>query len=257
MPRPRRLGRHNVQAPVYRLELDLVLHFVPLMNELEAGIRLIRTIDLPFVPTEKIAIYSRTFDDCPEPMGFYPKQIIWDVDRRVFLSETHYSYGGEPLAIIPEDIAEWLERGWQFGSYADKYKEKRPREENDEHTPGSLQDSFDDLDPEEALQTQRPNRRPKEFNRTFKGLIRMMAELDNNCSVAYAMAKTQRYFDEDELKGEKRSAAAHKFGDAMDEFRKLSFDQQCAWKQKIQRRYPRLQRLIQKSHAPRICSPPK
>lgn len=221
----------------YRVELDLVLHFVPPMNDNGDGITFTRTIELPFPPCKEIAIHSKHIDgETFPPIGFKLKDIIWDADRQVFLATTYVIFQGTPLAEIPDELALWLDLGWKLGSYADQYK--HVLEDDDD---GETETNSDAEEDEEKWQTLRPNKRPKTFNQIFKGLIRKLAELDNNCSVAYAMAKTQQYYEDTE------SPEGKEFAEAVKEYTELSWDDQAKWRDNIQRRYPRLERLIPKA----------
>ncbi len=77
-------------------------------------------------------------------------------------------------------------------------------------------------------------RRPKEFNRLMRALVRKMSELHNDVAVAYAMDKTKRYFDESESR-EPKTAAVEEWRRAKDEFERMPFEQQHAWQEKIEK----------------------
>lgn len=62
----------------FRLELDLVLHFVPPMDERGPGITLTRTLELPFAPYSGLVIYSRRLDSFPDPLGFHLNNVVPD-----------------------------------------------------------------------------------------------------------------------------------------------------------------------------------
>ena len=47
------------RTPVFRLELDLRLYFVPLMSDTGNGITVTRTIELPFAPQIELGIAGR------------------------------------------------------------------------------------------------------------------------------------------------------------------------------------------------------
>jgi len=67
-------------------ELDLHLHYSPPMPESGSGIVVTRELHLPFVPHERLLIFSKAIDDCPDPMGFCIKDVVWDIDREVVLA---------------------------------------------------------------------------------------------------------------------------------------------------------------------------
>ena len=86
---------------MYRVDLDLILRFVPPMSEIGAGIRLTRSFDLPFPPTEQIAMFSKEWEGHEDPFGFALRRVTLDLDRQRFLAETESSFTGFPIAMIP------------------------------------------------------------------------------------------------------------------------------------------------------------
>ena len=95
---------------MFRLELDLLLYFVPPMDEHGAGIAVTRALELPFMPSPDIMIWSKEIDESPEPMGFKINDLIWDIDRQVFLANTCLIDSG-PMALAPHSIQAWVDRG--------------------------------------------------------------------------------------------------------------------------------------------------
>lgn len=72
-----------------------------------------------------------------------------------------------------------------------------------------------------------------------------MAELHNNCGIAYAMLKTGCYFY---LKaGRLRSGLSpleRRFQDAIREYESLSSERQWDWSERVKRRYPQLRDIV-------------
>jgi hypothetical protein len=88
--------------------------------------------------------------------------------------------------------------------------------------------------------------RPKEFLTILHAIIATMAEVHNNCSVAYAMSKTKGFVDVPEETFQKgRSPFQQKFQEAVREYEDWTFDQQWDWCERAQRRYPRLIDVIE------------
>jgi hypothetical protein len=106
---------------VYRLEIDLLLSFVPPMAEHARPICLTRALELPFPPWDGLILTSEALNGRPDPMGFVLKEVTWDMDRQLFLAKTYEIIHDLPIACIPYDIRDLLERGWRYGSMADKY----------------------------------------------------------------------------------------------------------------------------------------
>jgi hypothetical protein len=72
--------------------------------------------------------------------------------------------------------------------------------------------------------------------------LREMVRL-HNVGVAYAMAKTKRYFTELQLE-DNDAPAATRFSDALKEYAQLDFDQSYDWEQSVLRRYPRFEQFL-------------
>jgi hypothetical protein len=232
--------------PPFALELDLSILYVPPMSSHGRGITLTRRVELPFPPYDGLAIHSKQLDYCQEPLGFRLTDVVWDMDRQVFVATTSME-SQMPLAEIGEDIASWQLLGWKVGSYLDPYTSAADREDED-LTETLDADSLAAAEVEEEARENLPalpaRRRPKAFNRLFRALVRKMAELHNNSAVAYAMWKTQRYFDE-EARKECASPAVKAFEAAVRAFDDLSSDEQFEWVERLKRRYPRLDRVAE------------
>jgi hypothetical protein len=225
---------------MFKIELDLVVYFPP-MEEHGQGVRFTRGIELPFIPSAEIAVHSMKMEECPEPLGIALRDLIWDMDRQVFLATTKL-IDNVPMAMIPRSICGLIDRGWRLGSWMDTYREDEPVETKVAQ-PVSLED-IDDWDEDEAEEWpgKRPSNRPASFNTIFGAMIRTMAELHNNSSVAYAMDKTKRFLHEDQLKQD--FTFRQRWGNLCWEFARMSMDQQIRWCDRMIRKYPSLAQLV-------------
>ena len=230
---------------MFRLELDLRLHFLPLMHVTGRAISVTRTIELPFAPREDLAIAGQQLDECPEPMGFRLKDLTWDMDRKVFLAHTRFLLHDHPIAMIPDEIARWIALGWHLGSLMDAYQDPNQSDSDDDGTE-VVEDGIDDWEVMERWPSMTPRSRPAHFNKLLRAVVRTMVELDNNVSVAYAIFKTKRFFTETEQK-DYDSPAVKQFRKAESEYFAMPFEQQLAWQKRIKRTYPRLKPLIPKT----------
>lgn len=182
----------------FRVELDLHLFFVPLMQELGDGITLTRTLDLPFPPNSKIMIGGRSIEgDCIPPLGYRLSDILWDVDRETFLAKTVTSHHGSPVAFVPSDIETYVQDGWKIGSWQDFYDSDRKCPIGGGINVGKFDFDWDDDDELFSLETTRASKRPEQFNLLFSALIRMLFMLRNNEAVGYAMYKTKLFFQDE------------------------------------------------------------
>jgi hypothetical protein len=214
---------------MYRLHLDLHWVVSP-MGEHGRGITFTRELELPFPAHDGLRLHSRQMDECSEPLGYELKEVIWDMDRGVFLAKTRVIDQDLPLAMLEDQLRGWLAMGWRLGSYVDAYPEPEIDEEEDE----ALGDAIGDDADEYVLPTLPPRRRPAEFNRIFKALVRHMAEGFDCWDVAYAMDRTGRYFTEEQRK-QKDDPAVGRWHEALREFDKLPQDEQFRWREKVMR----------------------
>src|SRR3954453_23956716 len=90
-----------VTATRFVVELDVHLIYQPPMADSDTGITVTRDFELPFAPYAGLKLYSRVWDDYPEPFGFELKDVVWDFDRSVFLATGHHISVGLPMAYIP------------------------------------------------------------------------------------------------------------------------------------------------------------
>ncbi|NLX07722.1 MAG: hypothetical protein GXY33_21495 [Phycisphaerae bacterium] len=237
-----------MEKQTFTLELDLVLYFVPPMVEYGQGITLTRTLDLPFLPVPEVALCGKSIDEAPGPAGLRLDELTWDVDRQLFLAQTCIT-NEVPMAEIPMWIRSYLDRGWRMGSRAEAYRdeEEAVEEAAELAVESEAEAGVWDLDVEsedaERWPSMPPRSRPPEFNRLFKAVIRAMVERYNNLPVAYAMAKTDRFFTEEQRK-ELRTSVARKWWDICWQFEKLDWARQRRWFDGIIRRYPRLEKIV-------------
>lgn len=234
---------------MFTVEIDLHLTFSPPMQDDSPGIVLTRSIALPFPPHDGLRVFSAEIDMCPEPEGLTLRDIVWDIDRGVFYASTSADSMLVPLCDIPSEIAEWLDKGWRFGSHRDHYRQDEiaddePGDEGDET--GDIFAPLDDVI-DEVLEYEKPRRkRSIEFNRAFKAMARQLAEGFVDLPEAYAMHKTGVYYHErrgsHKNRREMEGAEARYFA-AKDEFAKLSQGEQYAFREKMLRTRPSLERL--------------
>ncbi|MEZ6082287.1 MAG: hypothetical protein R3C56_43410 [Pirellulaceae bacterium] len=201
---------NRVQRPASVL-LDLHLFFTPLMHEFGDGIVFTQTFTLPFPPSPKIAIGGRSVGEVMPLLGYKPRDIVWDVDRQVFLASTHEIHQSSPLAFIPLDMALPLENGWRIGSWQKHYDRSWRSPIGDKFDPSKFEFDWEDENELEKFESQQASHRPEQFNQLFSALIRMLFTLRNNESTAYAMYKSKTYFDSEQSRSEKYSAALRTF----------------------------------------------
>lgn len=130
-------------------------------------------------------------------------------------------------------------------SYVERYKSGRKRGRKRAKLP-PMHISDWDHDAADAWDEAATKSRPKEYKKILHAIVATMAELRNNCSVAYAMLKTGVYVDvpEEELSS-KLSPTQTKFEAATREYNSMTFDKQWDWCESVQRRYPRLIDVIE------------
>lgn len=229
---------------MFILELDMVLYFVEPMAENADGIRVTRQFELPFAPTPDVFLNGFVLNGDDIAMGYKIQDIHWDFDRTVFFAHTCLFSHDVPLAFIPLDVQSWLDRGWRFGSYEELFGrvDGRSKRRKREPIPYDWDWSLDDDEVNEWPRLS-PQKRPPAFNTLLKAIVREMARADNNLAIAYAIAKSRRYFTEFELKNN-NGKSADLFRDALAKFERLDFHHQYDWKRSVIRRYPRLEQFI-------------
>lgn len=192
------------------------------------------------------------------------RDVIYDLDRGVFVATMRSEYCDFPIATVDAEIERYLAAGWHLGSYRDDYRRRLDEGEADrllanvkKVDPSS--DPYENLDIE-VVQTLPPAQRPKEFNTLFKAFVRELAssydgeEFTRNPQAAYALDKMARYpkhlrlggsDPDDEQEWEKLQA----------EFETMPYEEQRKWLRKVDR-YPQLATLL-RSPSPNVTSGPE
>lgn len=225
----------------YKIHLDLVLRFVPPMVSHGEGISLTRIVELPFPPFNGLGLFARNLELCTEPVGMNLTDVIWDLDRELFLAKTSIDME-MPIADIVVEIRTWIESGWRLGSFLDDYDTDREKQREP-----SVEIAGDDCSFEgertDLWPRMRPSKRPQAFNVLFQATVRKMVEIHNNIAVAYAMAKTHLFFTEEEVK-RLHDKDVLRFRDACYEYEQMPIDGQIKWIKRIKRAFPRLEQLL-------------
>ena len=228
---------------MFTVEVDLWQSlFSPPMGERSKGIVLTHSIQLPFVPSEDIAIHCAAIEPDPGPIGRVLKGITWDVERNLFLASTYAGNAG-PIGLIPYDLRNLLDKGWRFGSAQDRYDEELRRKHKPKELPPLKLPNWSDEDELESWENLPPKRRPAEFNLLVKALVRMMAEHFEDVEVAYAIDKTMMMFSDYELET-KSTPETKRFREMKYQFSKLTDQQRSAWHDRVMRRHPRIQQFV-------------
>jgi hypothetical protein len=224
---------------MYTLHLDFQLRYTPPMPERGPCIALTRAIEIPFPPHEGLSLFSAEMDQCPKPDGFVLKDVVWDIDRKLFLPTTSMTDGATPVGGIVEQIQDWLDRGWVLGSCRDTYADfsteppvhrKRRR--------GRIAD--EDL---EHMQVNPLPRRPDVFMQEFRAWVRFLAENFAE-DWAYAMDRGGVVLTSGEFDGRVRPNPEWKaWHSRVWEYGTLDEKQRAAWMRKV-KRYPRWTSLL-------------
>lgn len=228
---------------MYLVNLDLVLSYVPPMDKDGEGMRLTRSFELPFPPSEDTTVFSKEWEGFAEgePLGYRLKEVTWDIDKGAFFAEISTSVTGVPIALIPFEIRNLLDYGWRYGSYKDAYDPERRRGRKRKKRP--LLSISNDIDDEvaESWESASGKSRPKEFKTILHAVVRTMVELRNNEGVAYAMMKTSSYVSVHEDRfGRELTPQQKKFSSATEDYEKLTYEQRRKWCDHVLLRYPRL-----------------
>lgn len=228
---------------MFAVDVDLVLRYVPPMDDVGEGIRLTRTIELPFPPAEDISVFSKEWEGVGDPLGYVLKNVTWDMDRNRFLADTMLSVTGTPIAMIPFEIRQLVYHGWTYGSYKDSYRTE-PKRGRKRGTLPVMPDWEWDYDAA-AVWEANPKDRPEEFKLVLHAVVSTMAELHNNCRVAYAMLKTGCYFDI--AKGKLPSELLpleKRFSKVLHDYDSLPSDKKWVWAERVKRKYPQLTDVV-------------
>lgn len=230
---------------MFKLQLDISLYFVPPMVEQGKGICITHEFDLPFQPSEKIFLAGIVLNGASIPLGYKLNDITWDMDRQVFFAKSSEVLHDFPLASIPLELWNWLDRGWHLGSYEDTYEKADGRAGRIQREPIVCRWDWRDEELTQAWEAMKPRSRLESFNDLFKALIREMAILENNSAVAYAMDRTKMFFPEDQL-DKNEGLSAKRFKDAQSKFNEMTYDEMCNWRENVVRRYPHLSQFVAK-----------
>lgn len=235
---------------MFSLEPDLNLLFVPPMEDRGQGIILTRTIPIPIQPTSGLILCGRMLEEFgPTELGFQLDEVKWDLDREVFLATTTLTDVGLPLALIPDTVRSYIDKGWRIGSHSDTYADESEADDDDGDgmsvgTDGAATD-YEQL---EILQGVPQNRRPKDFNRLFKALICEMVRASNNVSAAYAMDKLRRLVelpvDRDPITPAERTPIQKRWAATVEEFAHLGSVEQWEWRERVLSTYPGIENVI-------------
>ncbi|HPF41471.1 MAG TPA: hypothetical protein PK093_22775 [Phycisphaerae bacterium] len=231
---------------MYKVNLDLHLKYVPPMSEYGPGIVVTRVLELPFPVSNGIRIHSRLIDECPDPMGFTLEDVVWDMDREVFLASTSIEYDF-PITWIPGELRRWLSRGWKLGSYRDEYPDPL---DDDESAEDSTTTEIFDEDFDDDLPSLPPNRRPREFNLLIKALVRYMVDSLADDETTYAMDKSGRCFTEQEIKDRWNDKATCRWRELKMEYNKLSVEERTAWYRRVEA-YPTIDQVVTRTDFPK------
>jgi hypothetical protein len=231
-------------SPVFSFDIDMSIYFAEILNEHGRGIRVTRRFELPFVPHQDILLSSFSLNGDDIPMGYKINEITWDIDRQVFFGQTCVVMHATPIAFIPFEIRSWLKRGWRLGTYEDNYKKPDRRSTNVRRRRLKCEwnESLED-DVADEWRRGSPQSRPASFTLLLRAMVREMVKLHNNVELAFAIAKTGRFFEKFELK-DSANAAGRKFNDAIAEFNRLPLAKMESWQAGILRKYPRLEQFL-------------
>lgn len=240
---------------MFTLDLDLHLYFEPPMTDAGDGIVLTRKLELPFPPYEGLRVFSKTMDDCPEPMGMTVKDVVWDIDRGVFIADTYVHDHDLPMPSILDSIRRWIGLGWRLGSYGDHYPDPWADAPPEPPPPARSRRKKVTLEePEHRIPNRAPGRRSAEFNQLFKAMIKLLATSYSNSEVAFAMDKTGRFFSNEQIKERENDPLVVEWKKARAAFEDLSERKEALWRLEVEK-YPSIESLFSsqesKSAAPR------
>ncbi len=232
---------------MFRLEIDLSIHFVPPMDEHGPGIRLTQSFELPFPPFDRLSLTGNAFNPySPSPEGFPLKGVTWDVDRRVFLANIVLDCHDHPIALISDELRTWIESGWRLGSLSAAYEQADTDDEPTGQDDLNLESVDDGEELEERLQGMRPRSRPPDFNKLLRAFAREMTVIGNNLQTAYAIDRTQMFFSQAELRGDP-SPSKQAYSRALAEFDGMSNEERFQWQERVAGRHSRLDRIVSNS----------
>lgn len=226
---------------MYTLELDLKLGLIPMVGD-GAPVSLTRTLTLPFPAYAGLVLFAKGMDNCPQPLGLHLSEVVWDIDREVFLAETGVQEE-VPIGMIAVTYQQWIDRGWTPGSCHDRYpirmhippgaryRRKHPSERMD----------FDEL---EDMQKTPAKRRSEWYMDEFRAVVRYLFERGND-HTAFAMDRTRMLRNPEETPAwAKPKPLDVEWRQAIDALGKLPPPERKRWEAKV-RRFPKLFALKQ------------
>ena len=226
---------------MYTVHLDLIVHFVPIMNETAPGIRFTRTIELPFPAYDGLVVYSRLMEQGSEPLGYALKNVIWNLDGSFFYAETRCSNLID-IATIPYELGVIFQEGWKLGSWKTGFSSESTYEDL------STVPHFWEHDDLEDWERMPPKQRPKKLNSLLRALVRTLVELRNNEPAAYALAKSRYFYDESPKRhGYKPGKQETRFRELASEYIDMSDEDREAWANTVRSTYPKLMNFVSKT----------
>lgn len=235
---------HLMEIYMYTVELDVHVVFVPPMEDNSDGIVMTRSFELPFPPHEGLSIYHGGWEGIPDGSGFVLKDVVWDVERELFLASSRSGHHNFPIAGIAAELSDWIGRGWRFGSYKESYDAAV-----DHSGPGRLAKEACKLHETsnnyEVLHTLPPDERPAAFNALMKALVRHMARSYHDAADAYAIDKTGRCLKSKEMTfGIAMDPASREYLDRRLAYERLDVDGQIEWMRGTEK-YPKIESLVE------------
>ena len=109
---------------MFKVDVDLDLIYDPPFAAATRGIVVNRTIELPFPPYNGLRVFARDWEKGSEPIGLKLDDVIWDMDRQTFLAVSKSISEDFPIACIPSEIRYWLDAGWKWGSFRNRYAQR-------------------------------------------------------------------------------------------------------------------------------------
>lgn len=221
---------------MYTLELDVKLQLIP-AAEGGAPVCLTRTLKLPFPAHEGLVLFAKGMDNCPKPVGLPLSEVVWDMDREVFLAETHV-HDYVPIGLFAVTYQEWIDRGWTPGSCHDPYPSSVTRPPAARYRRKHPAERMD-LGELEEMQRVPAGDRPDWYMDEFRAVVRFLLESGSEHS-AYAMDRTRTLREYRDLPawGNPEPLQAE-WNQAWEAFAKLSPAKRKRWEAKV-RRFPKL-----------------
>jgi len=221
---------------MYKVQLEIELYFVPPMDEHDPGVSLVKTIELPFQPVPEMGLVGDSLEGNPFPPGLVIKELSWDVDRRLFLAKlADYHFGGDSLSGQAYTLREWIEHGWTLGHLQDPYEQEHEDEEPPDVTPAQLLKSLPLEEPPPRITS--PSDRAEGFRACLRGMVRLMAEIENNMAVAYAMDKTGCVLTKSN-RDKVSPLIQQRWDDAVKDFENVTYKRRAVWIRRTKKYMP-------------------